>query len=294
MRRSFRSVPADAVIMTGHNLAAMMAMGDLGKGRRLLCQHYYHTGVKPVWQWRLIYRVAVRRFNAITFASDFIRREAEEIYPPLRRISHTVRNPFQLPGVPAQEDRVAARSALGIPADAKVVGNAGWLIGGKRFDVFLRVAAKVLAALPDAFFVVAGDGPLRSELAALAESLGVAPRVRWLGWQKDLGWFYQSLDVLLFNSDWDAMGRTPLEALAFGVPVVASVLHGGLREVFDSERYGYLLGRHDVDWLADRTIRLLEDPERARELGLAGRARLAAVGSVERHADKICELLRLE
>ena len=127
-RRALRSIQADAMLMTGHNLFAMLAIGDLCRGRRLLAIHFHHTGVKPSWQWRLIYRIACRRFQAITFPSDFVRHEAEEIYPPIKALSHTVHNPLPVWPLPTAEDRQRARVALGLPLDAPLIGNAGWLI----------------------------------------------------------------------------------------------------------------------------------------------------------------------
>jgi glycosyltransferase involved in cell wall biosynthesis len=71
-------------------------------------------------------------------------------------------------------------------------------------------------------------------------------RVRWLGWQRKLDSFYACPDLLVFNSDWDAMGLTPLEALSAGVPVAASVWNGGLPEILDSSSYGLVFREHDI------------------------------------------------
>ena len=170
MTEVFRRNPADAVIMTGPNLAAMVALGPRRRQPRLLAVHYHHTGVKPAWQWRLIYRVALRRFHAITFPSDFIRGEAESLYPPIAPLCRTVRNPIAVPPPPLASDRAAARQRLDLPASASVVGNAGWLIARKRFDIFLRVAARIAQSDRDAVFLIAGDGPERTSLEALARA----------------------------------------------------------------------------------------------------------------------------
>lgn len=293
MHQAFRSVPAQAVMMTGHNFAAMLALGDLCTKRRLLCVHHYHTGTKPRWEWKVMYRLALRQFPAVAFDSDFIRREAEELYPPISGISHTVRNPFIVAKV-SDEDRSAARKQLGLPLTARIVGNAGRLIDTKRFDVFLRVAREVASIVPEAMFLIAGDGPLRSELEELATSFGITDRVRWLGWQLDLKPFYSALDVLHFNSDWDALGRAPLEALAFGVPVVASVLNGGLSEIMGRGEHGFLVSSHDIDWLAEKIVFILGHEEEARRMALTGQQYLADLCSVERHVTEISGLMGLD
>jgi glycosyltransferase involved in cell wall biosynthesis len=279
MWRAMRAVEADALIMTGHNLLAMLALGDLCRGRRLLAIHFHHTGVKPPWQWRLIYRVACGRFRAITFPSDFVRCEAEELYPPIKSLSHLVRNPLSIPPLPTAGDRETARRTLGLPLGVPIIGNAGWLIPRKRFDVFLHVAEKVLRTAPDALFLIAGDGEERSRLEALADELKISERVKWLGWQQDLTSFFHCIDVLLFSSDWDAMGLSPLEAMGYGVPLAASVLQGGLKEIVTGDEYGYLISAHDVDALTARIVFYLQNPQETRRVALAGRERVARVSS---------------
>ena len=144
LRRRLSRIKADALLMTGHHLLAMMvAIGKFCEGRRVLAIHHYHTGVKPRWQWRVIYKLASKHFQAITFPSDFIRHEAEAIHPPVEKISYTIRNPLPIPDLPTYEGKLKARKTLELPLDTPIVGNAGWLIAGKRFDVFLQVAAEV-------------------------------------------------------------------------------------------------------------------------------------------------------
>ena len=293
INRRVRSQPADRVLMTGHSLGAMLALNAARREHRVLTMHFHHGGVMPTALWRLLYQVAARRFGAVTFMTDFIREEAEGIYPPLRSIAHTVPYPFIVPELPSALARAEARAQLQLPVDVPVVGNAGWLIKRKRFDVFLGVAQEVLRNHPDTLFVIAGDGPERAALEALASRLGIERQIRWLGWQPDLTRFYLALDLLLFNSDWDALGRTPLEALAFGVPFVASVIHGGLREVIDNDQYSYVRAEHDLAELASLTSSLLANPARAQEIVRAGRARLADIGSLEKHGDRMSHLLQL-
>jgi len=292
MAKEFRRTPeTDAIVMSGHNMSAFAALTGIQCKRKILFIHFHHEGVKRAWEWKLIYASAMRIFPRIAFASDFIRTEAEEIFPPLRHVSVTRPNCFQLPMLPSVEDRTAAREALGIKPNAFVVGNAGWLIERKRWDVFLRTAAHIAKCYPDAVFLGCGDGPLRNKLIQESSALGLGSRMRWLGWQQDLKPFYLSLDVLLFNSDWDALGRTPLEAGAYQVPVVASVLNGGLKKIISSEDVGFLIDRHDEEWLAEKTMLLLRSPELRHGMGLACRKVLAERHNPERNARELLRLL---
>lgn len=287
VRRTLLDTHADAMLMTGHNLFAMLAIGNLCRGRRVLAVHFHHTGVKPIWQWRLIYRLACSRFQAITFPSDFVRQEAEAIYPPVKRIAHTVYNPLPVWSTPTPQERHNARLSLGLPINAQIIGNAGWLIPRKRFDVFLRTAKLILRKVPDALFLIAGDGEERTNLGALARELNISDRVIWLGWQKEMSKFYHCLDVMLFNSDWDAVGLAPLEAISYGVPLVASVQQGGLKEILNKSDYSFLISDHAIEVLADKTVYYLHHPQEAQTAALLGRQRIAEVSDTQRIVGKI-------
>lgn len=269
LRKVLRSQEADAVIMTGGNLLAMLALGRRSRGPRLLAMHFPHS-LRPDWQWKLFYRLVPWRFNAVTYPSDFIRDEAVAIAPHLSPVFHTIRNPLAPPDLPGPAERRQARAALGLPQDGPIIGNAGWLLDRKRFDVFLNVAAGVARLMPSARFVIAGTGPEEGNLKTLARNLGIDDRVVWLGWVEDMKSFYLSLDALLFNSDWDAWGNTPVEAMAFGVPVVASVLNGGLKEIISDPAYGTLLEVHDVDRLVCAVVGQVRQ---GAQTGMTGRAR---------------------
>jgi glycosyltransferase involved in cell wall biosynthesis len=283
LRRHLAGETADALIMTGGNLLAMLALGRLARGNRLLAMHFHHS-VRPDWQWQVFYRLARPRFSAISYPSDFVRSEAEAIAPWLKSLTRTIRNPLAAPKAASTAERAAARRQLGLPLDAPLVGNAGWLVPRKRFDVFLQVAALVASARPDVRFVIAGNGSEEENLKALARRLGIADRVVWLGWVGDMRPFYLSLDLLLFNSDWDAWGNTPVEAMTHGLPVVASVLHGGLGEIIGDDSVGRLFGTHDIEGMAAAVLALLAA---GGPVAANGRARAIAISDPQRIVDEV-------
>jgi glycosyltransferase involved in cell wall biosynthesis len=274
-----RTSMMEQVIMTGPHLAAMASMKIAGVKGAFLAVHFHHTGVKSPAAWRLIYRLALDRFRWVTFPSDFVRNEAMAIYPAIRQRSLTIRYP-QDPPVPVDHARrVKARARLGLSEGDFVVGNAGWLIRRKRFDVFLRVASKVASMDPRAKFLIAGGGEEEGELKRLADELEISENIMWLGWLDNLNDFYDSLDVLLFNADWDALPVTPQEAVARGVPLVSSVLNSGLREVFDPSLSDRILAVHDESNLAGQILEIARNPMEAK--------RQAAVS--RDHFMKICD-----
>jgi trehalose synthase len=80
------------------------------------------------------------------------------------------------------------------------------------------------------------------------------------------------------------MGLTPLEAISHGIPVVASVVNGGLKEILSAPQWGFLLNRHEPEVLAAEAMRLLQNPDAGRKLGLAGREHLRDISDPEKIA----------
>ncbi len=284
LRRAVADTEADALVLTGHNFAAIAAMLGTGPKSRLFAMHYHHELVMPVWRWRLIYQLAISQFHTITFPSDYVRREAEVIYPGVRSIACTVRNPLFEPPAAPKSAGASFRAKYSIPLGAPLVGNAGWLIERKRFDAFLQTAARIRAVRKDVHFVIAGDGDQRGNLEKLASQLGLSECIVFTGWMDDLTPFYASIDLLLFNSDWDAFPTTPVEAMAQGIPVVASLGHGGLSEVLDNST-GWLIRTHDFDALANFAIHAL-GPEGAKR-AIAAKSRVLSMSNPKQIAETI-------
>jgi glycosyltransferase involved in cell wall biosynthesis len=289
--RNMRSIKADAVMMTGHHLLTMLLLGNIARGKRILAIHHYHAGIKSSRQWRWIYKIAMKRFQTIVFPCDFLRNEACAIYPAISPISVTLYNPLPISPIPSTEEKRNARRSHGLPENGFIIGNAGRLIPSKRFELFLKVAARVHRVCPQAYFIVAGDGPEHNKLIEICRELHLEDNIHWIGWQGDLTHFYQSLDVLLFNSDFDAMGMTALEAMSYGVPVVASVLRGGISEIISDDRYGFLQSTHDIEWLTQKVLDLVHHPQLACEIGQKGRFRVQQICTPEQCVNEYERLL---
>ncbi|HEU5213583.1 MAG TPA: glycosyltransferase [Gaiellaceae bacterium] len=136
----------------------------------------------------------------------------------------------------------------------------------KRADLALRALARV----PGAELEVANDGPDRAELERLASELGVVDRVRFLGFRNDVPALLARASCLLVTSDYEAASLVVPEAMAAGVPVVATRA-GGVEEVLGGG--GVVVERGDVEGVASALARVLGDGDEAARLGAAGRAR---------------------
>lgn len=279
-RRHARSICQDSekLWVIGNCASCLAAAQSTGK-QVLLSHHYYHLGGGASrLKWTAFYLAFGSRLAGITYPTEFTRQEAMRIAPWLKRKMHVVRNGFDVHyTTEAQrlEAKRAARESLGIPPEAFVVGNAGWLTVHKRFDVFLHTARQISRQIPDAAFYICGGGPEADRLRQLCAELGIADQVHFTGWVQDLRPYYQAWDVVLFNSDFESLGCTPLEAASHGCLCVASCLYGGLSEFIESGKTGFLLNQHEPAALAGHIIQLHRDPELARQLRLQAVARLA-------------------
>jgi glycosyltransferase involved in cell wall biosynthesis len=184
----------------------------------------------------------------------------------------------------------APPAAVSAPPDPgrPVVGLVGRLVPEKGVDVFLRAAALVSAVVPQARFLVVGDGPLRPDLEHRAAVLGLAGAVTFTGYRSDAPRLLAGLDVLAVPSRSDGSPLVVCEAMAAGVPVVASRV-GGLPDLVEDGGSGLLVRPGEAEDLARALVSLLLDPEAARRLGARGR-RLAAGRSHERLVDRMTQL----
>jgi glycosyltransferase involved in cell wall biosynthesis len=291
LHRMLKSRKADALLMIGHNLMGEIAIGNLWRGRKALALHYHHAGVKSRLVWNLIYGIACVQFRTIGFVSHYILKEAVSVAPIIKGKSKMISTPVATHDPFSATARAEARKTLGILEDEFVIGNAGWLIPRKRWDVYLDVCASVAKQHARIRLLVAGDGPERASLENRAKDLGVFEKIIWMGWQDDLTKFLKSIDLMLFNSDWDAQPRTPLEAMSYAIPVVASIVSGGTKEVINDDLVGILIDRHDVGALSSSILKLIHDPDLRRSIGLGGLRRIRDYGSPRNHAIMTMEAL---
>ncbi|MDX2109935.1 MAG: glycosyltransferase family 4 protein [Verrucomicrobiota bacterium] len=281
----------DWLLMTGHNLAGMLALASVKHHcPAVLALHFHHKGVKPLFMWKAIYLLANRTFRWITFPSHFIRDEACAIAPWISRKARVIRCPVAERPMRTATDKAAARKRMELADGVPVIGAAGWLIPRKRFDIVIQCLQRLRKNHTDIQLLIAGDGPEREGLQSLAEQCGVAKHIRWLGWIPCMDDFYQSLDVTLFTSDWDAMGMIALESMAVGVPVVASVKQGGLGEIITNEQHGYLYNNHSIDALAGALHELIDNPALCESVGRGGYERVRALHNTGRISGEYIQL----
>lgn len=187
--------------------------------------------------------------------------------------------------------RAAARRELQLPIDAPVIATVGRLTAIKQHRLFLDTVKRVLASHPDAIALIAGDGELRGELAAYAASLGIADRVRMIGWRRDLPTVYAATDVFLLTSRNEGTPVALIEAMATAVPGVSTDV-GGVNDVIGGRETGRTAAFGDADGLAREINELLASPELRREMGLRARQRVLGHYDINRLVGEIAALYR--
>jgi glycosyltransferase involved in cell wall biosynthesis len=164
------------------------------------------------------------------------------------------------------------RQEIGLPEPAPVIGFVGRLSPEKGPDMFLQLARRILEHRPDAHFVMVGEGPMHQELEKQAQSEGLENNLHMAGIRSDMTNVYPAFDVLAQTSRVEGMPFTLLEAMASGVPV-AAMNAGGVGEVVEVGRTGFLSAVGDWAGLGDAVLQVLDNPRLRDQMALAARER---------------------
>lgn len=183
-----------------------------------------------------------------------------------------IHNGVDLREFPPGLDPRPVREELGL-GTGPVVGMIARLVPEKGHDYLLLAARQVVDRLPEARFLLVGDGPERDRLSALARQLGLEAHVLFAGFRPDIPQVVAAQDLAVLSSTSEGLGLVLLEAMAGGKPVVATRV-GGIPEVVEDGYTGILVPPRDPSSLARAILGLLEDREMARRMGLAGRQRV--------------------
>ena len=162
-----------------------------------------------------------------------------------------------------------------------LLGTAGRLAPIKGLLYLIRAFASLRSEFPNVCLEVAGEGPEQTVLQEEARALGLEGCISFLGWQADVGSLFARWDVFVMPSLDEGLGLSALEAMAGGLPVVASTA-GGLSELVEHGRTGWLVPPGNAAALAEGLRNLVIDPEQRRSMGCAGQARAREKFSQER------------
>jgi glycosyltransferase involved in cell wall biosynthesis len=206
-------------------------------------------------------------------------------------LSHRVIDPSRLRVVhngapPCREDLGLDQELERFRAEGPLAASLCVLREQKTVDVFLDAAPGILARVPEARLAVIGDGPLREALVAHAARLGLDHRLRFFPFRGPPPRQLASIDVFVLSSGWEAFPISIVEAMACGVPQVATAV-GGVPEAVDEGETGYLCPPGDREALAERVAALLADAPLRERMSAASRDRFEHNFSLEKMVAKI-------
>lgn len=222
------------------------------------CHGFHFHNAAPKKNWMMFYpmeRMMSRFCDYIVTINKEDFNRAKTFHAP---------NVRYIPGVGVNINRIhdckiekkAYKREIGVPEDCVLVLSIGEMIERKNHEVIVRALAKVQN--PNVYYAICGKGPLREHLEQLANELGVGDRVRFLGFRKEIPELCNTADISAFPSRIEGLGLAGIEAMAAGVPLVSSNVHGILDYVIDGKT-GYALNPEDVDGFAKAISKLADD-----------------------------------
>ena len=243
---------------------------------------YWHSSWTLRWT-RLLVRAADRVLaNAEAVRDSVVRMEGV----PREKVD-VIYNGVELPDPSDPTTRAVVRRHLGIPPDRLVIGIVANLNRPvKDVGTFIRAAAGVGERMPEATFLVVGDGPLRPELEAEAGRLGLEGRLRFVGGAGGPGEVIAALDVGVLSSLSEGLPNAILEYMAHGIPSVATAV-GGVTEILEDGRTGLLVPPRNPEAMAQAILALAGSAEVRRAMGAEARRRIEANFALHNKIDEI-------
>jgi glycosyltransferase involved in cell wall biosynthesis len=244
---------------------------------------------------RARYKAAAR----IVAISQWVAGRLVESGAPKEKIS-VVYEGVEMPINPRPQSPHLARmrwGVAGVSDDAKaarespLLGSVGVLSPDKGHELLIRALAQLRNEYPGCRLLLAGDGPSRPLLEALARELGVHQAVIFAGFVSDIESVYPALDVFLFPSSFEGLGTSLLAAMSYEVPSVAFQCCA-FGEIIENEKSGLLVEPGNVAGIVKAVTRLLQDREFARAVGAAGRERIAKIFSCNHMAEEMSKVYR--
>lgn len=282
-------------------LAATIYNATRGNAPKARIVHTYHGHVLEGYFSPMMTAIFIglerrlaRLSDRIVAISPAIERDLHEVFKIGRTGQYrVVPLGFDLSPFASIDDaaRGRARQELGVAADAEVISTVGRLTAIKQHHLFLETIRDAAATRPKIVALIAGDGELRAELEAHARTLGIADRVRFLGWRRDLATIYAATDVFLLTSRNEGTPVALIEAMASGVPGVSTDV-GGVKDVMPSPDLGARSPDGDAGTLAANVVRYLVDPALRRDTGEKARVAVLNKYSLDRLVGDIVTLYR--
>lgn len=166
------------------------------------------------------------------------------------------------------------RETLSMPRGAIVAASMGRLSRVKGYEYFIKAGIILSKKYDDIYFAIAGEGELRENLEQIIKNAGAVERFKFAGWREDIGNFLNGIDIFVLSSLNEGMGKTIVEAMAAGLPVVGTDV-GGISEIVVEGETGFIVPPGNAEAIAERIEKLYLDKGLRSSMGERGRERAA-------------------
>jgi glycosyltransferase involved in cell wall biosynthesis len=269
-----------SVLWTVHNERLELRTDQVPGGR--------HLRTKRV-AYRFAYRAGSWLGADFLAVSDVVAATIGRTYRPRPGSIHEIPNGVDVARFRDVSDRAITRDRYAIPQDARVVITVAMLQTQKGHRDLIAAIAGIHPRIPGLQLLLVGDGPLRAELEGDVQARGLGDIVRFVGLTRDVPDLLAASDIFVLPSLWEGLPMALLEAMAAGLPAVATAV-SGTAQVLEDGVSGLLVPPDDAAGLATAIESLIRDPGLASRLALAGRSRVEARFSVDEQARRYADL----
>jgi glycosyltransferase involved in cell wall biosynthesis len=253
----------------------------------------HNTYKKRKWYRHLINRWLANKTFMVTAGSEDVEKDLLTVDRLPKNKVLRLPNSIDLSRVDTPVSKAEAKQRFGFSDKDLVIGTVG-RVEEQKGHIFLIQAFAKLRQRPDGQrlkLLLVGDGRLLPQLKEVSERLGISEAVCFPGSIAKLADVYRAIDLFAMPSLWEGLSLAMLEAMAAGLPMVATEV-GGARDVLGDDRYGLLVPAHDSDALAAALGKLLDDPSATAKLAATGKARVHADYSVTSLTQQLSGLYR--
>ena len=242
---------------------------------------------------KALYRMVANRINGFIAVSDEVEQAIQQTIRVDQGHITTICNGVDVRRYQRKIDRIAVRASLGLDEEDQMMILVGTLKEQKGHRYLIQAAAPLIAQNNKLHILFPGDGPLRDALQQQVQQLGLEKHIHFLGSRKDIPDLLAASDYFVLPSLWEGLAMALIEAMASGLPVLATCVSGSQHVVVSGET-GLLVAPGDVGQLRQAMSEMIANPERAKKMGQAGSIRAEAIYGAGKQADEHLALYHKE
>ena len=246
---------------------APLAMAFKKNGAKLIfTEHNTHNRRWDKWYFKAVDKYIYHKYEAIVAITDDVKKNLAQWQPGIKNRIQTIFNGINI----ASFNNIKAADKASLLSSLSIPDNAALLMMTARFDKQKnhKTIIEAMSFLPESYYLLlAGDGPERGNMEVLATNLGVADKVKFLGFRADVLSLMKSTDVNILSSNYEGLSGVTLESLCSGKPFLGSDVTG-IQNVVPDKRF--LFENNNAAQLAQKIQQIINDPSLGAEISVAG------------------------